>query len=327
MALQKKITRGFSYKRVEGYKNTTFDELLRLAVKSNNLIRQRKLDVSDAKDGETFNLLSDFFNTQTYFAGVLCSYSPGRHQQVFPFEDDAATIPLASITPPVINKNGKHLTQEFLEGCLYFMIRENHVVLSQSMGFHAEKAELYFNWFLRERAKIIQPPTVIYLKDQLPPAKTAKIRHVRNLTIANTIQLSADTPQNKSNEHTFGVTPKGPLWDALKAMIPGLQDQYSLSKAITTEVLQASLTLRLGRKGKDAEDFVDAIATTMRNQDGLDFTIDMGKYGKLKSSEFKLGRQQVFSVEAGKINQLEVFRKMNDWLDELIATKRVHKRV
>ena len=123
------------------------------------------------------------------------------------------------------------------------------------------------------------------------------------------------------------VKPEGCLWDALKKLIPSLPDSVSLTKSLANKVIDAYLTLKIGRKGKDAEDFVSEIATATRNQENLDFTINMGKHGRLKSDEFKLTHSTAFNLENGKINQLEVFRRMNEWLDALLITRRIFNKV
>ena len=196
------------------------------------------------------------------------------------------------------------------------------------MAFRPEKAEHYFNWLLRDRAKLLNAPTVIYLQDQPPPDKLAKLDHVKSLVIGDSICLNSSSPKpDKNSTQTFDVKPKGCLWDALKKLIPTLADSVSLSKALKNEVVQAYLTLKIGRKGKEAEEFVNQVATATRNQENLDFTINMGKHGRLKSDEFKLAHCCTFVLTDGKINQLEVFRKMNDWLDGLLTTQRVFRKV
>ena len=330
MPTKSKTTRTITYKRVAGYSTATLEALLRLAVKNQCTAGQRKKDVSFAKDGENFHLLADFLTEQDFFAGVLCSYSPGRHQQVFSVEDDAEKIPLAAIKPPTIQKDGKELQQEFLEGCLYFLAKGNHLILSQSAALRVGNAESYFNWLLWEKANLHQnqtPIPLLYLKDELPPDKAAKIQYVKNLTIANDIKLPAMAKGDDTETKSFAIAPKGPIWEALLKIIPSLPKELSLAHALAAEVIQASLTLKIGRKGKDADIFIDAIATAARNQDDLDYTIDMGKYGKLKNNDFKLSTSHIFQVTNGQVNQDSIFRRMLEWLNELAEVKRIHQRV
>lgn len=328
MAKTKITKRTFVYKRAEGFSQASLESLIRLAVQQLPTIGSRKYNASEVEEGETFNLLNDYHDSApTYFAGVLCSYSPGRHQQIFPIEDTATTVPLSSLEPKVITKNGKKITQEFPEGSLYFILRGNHVVLSPSMAFRPEKAEQYFNWVLRERARVITAPAFIFLQDQPPPGKLSKIDHVKSLAISDSISLTTHSIQDENSTKAYDVKPEGCFWEALKKLVPTLPDSVSLSKALTTEVIRAILILKVGRKGKDAEDFVNQLATATRNQENLDYTIDMGKHGKLKSHEFKLTHHHPFDITDGTINQLEVFRKMNDWLDGLLETKRVFAKV
>lgn len=327
MATTKRITRTFAYKRADGYTAATLEDLFRLAVNKLPTISNRKYDMSPSGDGETFHLLSDYNPSLAYFAGVLCMYSPGRHQQVFPIEDNATTVPLSAIPPPSVTHKGKRLTQEFLEGSVYFILRGNHVVLSPSMSFRPERVEQYFNWLLRSRAMLVQDKSILYLLDQLPPDKLAKIDHVKSLIIGDSISFSSAPRHADSSMQSFDVTPEGPLWDALQALIPNIPGSISLTKALTNAVIQATLTLKIGRKGKGAEDFVNSIAAATRNQDMFDYTIDMGKQGKLKGDEFKLNHRSIFDVADGRINQSEVFRKMNDWLEELQKTKRIFTKV
>jgi len=332
MPTQKKTSRTFSYKRVDGYRNANFETLLRLAIKTQVLIGRRKRDVSSALDGETFHLLLDYVDNFNSLAGVICSYSPGRHQQVFTVEDDAEKISLTSIKPPTTSKGEKNLQQEFLDGCFYFYSRGNHLIVSQSLGFRSSHAESYFNWLLWKRAKLHQnqgPMPVLCLNDQLPPNKFAQIQNVKSLTISNPIQFVNVLNKEQTMSKTFNIKPKGLFWETIKKFAPSLPDQYSLARALSSKVVQASLILKLGREGKDATDFIDAVATVMRNSDtdDIETIIDMGKYGKLKGNDFKLSRQQVFDLTDGKLNQLSLFRKMSDWLDELIAVKRIFKDV
>ena len=323
--MKKLTTRTFVYKRAEGFAKTSFDDLLRLAVKSQDSIAKRKFDPDN--HGETFHLINDYTDqAPEFFAGILCFYTPGRHQPVFSLDDDAKTIQLETIEPQKITKRGRELTQEFLDGCMYFLAKENHLILSPSMSFRPDKAENYFNWFFREKAKLFEEPFIIYLQDQLPPDKLQKIENVKNLLIGDSIVLN---PKQNSTPNTkvIKATPGGAIWGALKELLPSLPDEFSITKALGEYVIDAKILLKVGRKGRDAEDFVSRVATSMRNVEGIDCTIDMGKFGKIKGKEFKLTRTWQFEQINGKLDQLVIFKKMNEWLDELIKTKRVFTKV
>lgn len=330
MAPEKKTSKRLSYKRADVPKDcgTNLEALLRLAVANIELAKDRKLDVSDDKNGETFHLMSDYSIAEPGFVGVLCAYSPGRHQPVFSITDEAKTVPLETISPPVVTEHGKKLQKEFLDGCLYFLASGNHIVLSQSSSFRAAEAERYINWLLRECAKVVQAPNVILFQDQLPPAKEAKIRHAISLELSSPIELVAtkeDKGQTKKAEIMF--SPRGPFWEAVKSLLQHLPEHYSLNSAIKEQVIDAKLILKLARKGRLASKIIDDISTVARNTDDIDYAIDMGKYGKIKGEEFKLSRSIALAVQDGKIDQNLLFKKMRNWLIELIHTKRVHNKV
>lgn len=330
MTPEKKTSKRFSYKRAEVPKDcgANLEALLRLAVKNMELAKDRKLDVSDEKTGETFHLMSDYSVSEPGFVGVLCAYTPGRHQPVFSIADDAKTVPLETISPPVVTENGKELQKEFLDGCLYLLASGNHVILVQSTSFRSAEAEHYVNWLLRDCTKIISSPNVIYFQDQLPPAKEARIQHAKSLELSSPIELVSKTEgagHSKKKEILF--SPQGPLWEAVKSLLGKLPEQYSLNSALKEQVINAKLTLKLAKKGKLASKIIDDVSTVARNTENVDFAINMGKFGILKGSDFKLSRSIAIGIQDGKIDQNHLVKKMREWLSELITTERVHRKV
>lgn len=328
MNTSRRTTRRLTYKRAEITKgcSATLEILLRHAVVAKEFAKDRKRDVSDSASGDAFHLLSDFLPETTDFAGVICAYSPGRHQPVFLLKEDARKVPVATIAPLSVTEGGRKLYQEFLEGCHYLLVSGNHVILSQSLAVRTSEAEGYLNWFVRECAGVIQPPDAIYLQDQLAPAKEAKIVHARSIEIGSPIRLLPQVASMPGSDESFRVTPEGPLWSALKAIVGTLPEHMSLSKALNRGALDARLVLKLAKGGRLASDVIDNIATATRNCEELDYTIDMGQYGKIKGNEFRLGASITLSSSEGKINQQELFRKMREWLAMLIETKRVHAK-
>ena len=76
-----------------------------------------------------------------------------------------------------------------------------------------------------------------------------------------------------------------------------------------------------------ASQIIDSVASVARNTDDVDYTIDMGKYGKISAKDFKLYRTVGITVLDNKIDQNYLFKRMCEWLSELITTKRVHAKV
>lgn len=329
MAKERK-SKQLSYKRADVPKShgTTFQKLLQFAVKQQELIKDRQFNLYPQKDEEALHVLNDYFEADNALFGVISSYTPGRHQEVFAIDGDAKVLKTATIPPTTsTTKAGKKLIREFLEGCLYFLVEGNHVVLSQSQAVGSGTAELYFNKLLEKHKSGMTKDDFVYLKNQLSPEKEKKISGAKSFKFSSAIPLIVHEPPHSAAARLHHkVSPGGKLWEAIKDLFPGLSEDFSLESALVTPSIEATITLKLAKKGKAADKIIDEVATVARNTDDLKFEIVTQNHETITNEDYKLTRTLQVAMEKGKLNEQELFRKMKELLKELISTERVYKK-
>src|ERR1700730_1850545 len=117
----------FFYKRAIPEPPGDLQSLLKAAFSKHATVGDRLEEIE--KTGQT-RFVTLHRSRDGFLFGVMISYTVGNNQPIIGIDLTQKEIGLRQIEPPP-DTTGKR--NEFIEGTLYFGVRENHVILLQSM--------------------------------------------------------------------------------------------------------------------------------------------------------------------------------------------------
>jgi len=265
--------------------------------------------------------------------GEMFDYTKGQKQPSALVDEKAEELTLSAISPP--NKKS-----EFLHSILYFGVKGNAVVLSQSMSLRSLQLEDYINWLLRS-CGLIQEEDYIILSDQPPLDKRKKIHSTKGIELHSPVDLKPSKPvsivqdrKGKSNQEvtdtkSISLSPSGLGWDALKKILPSeisLPASINADDIISNRSLEVKVMLTWSKTFKDdPTKFLDDISNQLRHVDSeVDYSI-ITKSGKITRDEIKLKRSvNVATNDEGMIKKEEMWEAMHSWLDSLVNDDKIN---
>ena len=295
----------------------TLQDLLTKALrkKKDALGRRQSLD-----DGQhrLINYNGPFNNMRV---GEMFDYTAGHQQPTANFSETGETLELSSIPP------GKN--QEFLHSILYFGIRGNSLILSQSLTLRSLQFEDYVNWLLRE-TNLLSDTDYVAFCDQPPLDIEKQLLSTKGIEIMSPVDFAPSKASAKLNTTTKGISlkPKGLGWDIIKKALPKeivLPTELAEKELIHDQSLEVTVYLSWSRTGKnDSTAMLDGISNQLRHVDtSLDYTIHT-RSGKITRDEIKLRMPVSVSTKAnGLIERTDMWNKMNEWLHELVASDKI----
>ena len=256
--------------------------------------------------------------------GEMFDYTAGATQPTARMDAKAEEWALDSVSPA-------DKLSEFLHSIMYFGIRKNSVILSQSMSLRSLQFEDYINWLLRETGEL-KGDDFVALNDQPPADKAKQIKNTKGVTFVAPVDLKPSEAPSRSNTassevtgtKSISITPSGNMWESLQAFLPPevkLPSKMKSNDIIQKRSLEVTVTLSWNRTYQnDPTDFMDSFSNQLRHVESeLDYTIHT-KSGTVTRDELKLRR--VVSVpenDKGLLKKEEMWERMYDWLATLVS--------
>jgi len=323
-----------SKKRVLVYKRASFltpesrtlQQVIEAALKSCPKTGQRVQSATSEGD-DIKRVLNEHRHVGTTLCGVLYRYTPGQHQVVVAANSNAAEWPVAQVLPPTLNGTQK---AEFVEGLLYFLVFENHVIVSQSASLRVGQLEDYLSNFLRDLAKVTNQNEMVMLADVpsevLRKQGLSKVRSVKfGVPLSQSVKVPKP-PGSRSKKEVFSkVLNPGKLSlveHTLKAFGVELpRNGLTEEDAETVEVL---IELRVGgRRIEDSNALLDQVGNLFANTPDRDYEVELEDGAKLKGSDFVLKTSVAVESEGGVPKTNSVWKEMARYLKELLESKKV----
>jgi hypothetical protein len=257
-------------------------------------------------------------HSQQLLGCELFSYVKGADQSTFNVDISSDTVDVSKIPP------GKD--REFLEGTVYFGVFLDHVIVMQSSALRFGDLERHLNWFLARHAKVIDEGDGLALMDAIPVGGREMYGDAKGITLSAPVQFDATEP-SESKSKTVRLQPKGPGWNALKAMLGEVFDLPNYLNAddiFTSRSLQVQLQLKWKRApDDDTSDLLASIAHHLRNvTDEMDYSIET-KTGRVTRDEFKLHKTLTVEWIDGRPRFDILFPGMIEYLVTLAKTGKV----
>lgn len=264
-------------------------------------------------------LISYFREEKGALYGIMLSYEKGRNQLILPEDDEAETLSVEQVAPPVA-EDGKR--REFLDGVLYFLVHRNHVLTIQSSALRSAQFEQHLAWLLEKAGDF--KGNALALADQISSATREKIckSHAKEIWIeAPLVSAQPDTsgmPVSASQQGgTFELSGVGMTW--LKSVLPkGMSQHLKFEDALDAN-LECTLRVRYKRSSTDkGHALLDNLALALRHVDDADTVIELAGGGTVKGEDIKLTKDLSIQTLNGIVNPDDAFAKMHAWLADSI---------
>ena len=288
-------------------------------------LRQRARDREwrPAGDADTVRLINNHRDYGANLCGVMFSFTRGQNQNIVGLDANAVEYPVEQLAPPLDDARRR---TEFIEGLLYFCIHNNHIVLAGSQAIRSEQFEDYINWLLAQSAQILPAGEILTVADPLRPDYSQRtMEKVKSIVIRGHPEIGVAPAPSGARRQTLRFRPKGRILDAINlilreygARVPNI----TFSRPVAPEDIEVNLEVKWKRSRRStdgATPFIDSLCNAFRHVDNppVDFVFRDGK--KITGSSFKVSQSRGVDVHNGIPVAENVFRKMSEWLDELLS--------
>lgn len=263
-----------------------------------------------------------FINTPRTYAGcyfgVLVLASPNFHRLVIDkaVSEGKEDLDVSKFPPPT----GK----QHMETPLYFVVRDNHVVLLQSQAVRSDKFESHLNWLLRAAGQIDDEQSV-HLSDIIPEETQQKIAKspVRRIALGGAFLNSPAVSSQEPGMATKAMkVATGMGLDILKSILP--TEQYSslkIEEMTDMPEVQVNLEIKVvGRKKEHTDNQVmRTIMDGLRHVPDADFiNVNIEGYGSMKGQDLRVHEKKNIPSIDGVLVTADAFEVMRRWLESLV---------
>lgn len=277
----------------EGSSKKTLQQMLTSALLKHKMAQDRREDLDSS--GTNHRLLNSHRNQGGMLFGNLFIYSDDTNQQIVEIDPKANELPVEQIAPPR-GKSGQR--REFLESILYFGIKDNHVAIMQSSALRASSLEAYLNWILGSHTSELGDMAIILKDNPTFDSKSLKQNPAKAIIIGSQVldskimeeSLQPSATKDQTKIKTIDVSlPQlaiSALGDFMKKYNAGSKE---LADVFDEGDLRVYLKFSYKRKvGEKTEKFLNTVATSMRNVEGSEYSIQMKDGSTVKGTSIKL---------------------------------------
>ncbi|MGZ0107158.1 hypothetical protein [Achromobacter sp. KK8] len=259
--------------------------------------------------------------------GVLVMFTPGVHHLVIDSTKREAKegervgeLDVEKHAPP----EGKH----YLETVLHFAVRDNHVVVIQSMSLRARHLQDHLNWLLRT-AGGMGDEQAVYLRDEISEETKRKLREspIKKITVETAMATSVESVDTPA-----ATTPKlgfvGRGWDAVKGLLPTTQNAPITAKDFD-DVPDIGVKIEMNVRGRAPagttnDKLMKSVMNALQGADGLRFHANLKNVGTLRNEDFYIHVRKSIGSFDGQLVQSEVYEEMAKWLESLIHSGQIN---
>lgn len=270
-----------------------------------------------SKTANRFRVIAQHYLCKGSLVGVFLAYEPGSKAASLINDPSAELFELEHFAAPPVPGGGQ---REWVEGLLFFLVREDHVVLIQSAAVRIEQFEHHLCWLLTTPDSL---PADVKLHDQPPRNVERLIResHVKSIVVDGSL-MEPERAEESAREVrvTSGIVLGGPMLEGIKGMFDGAAHDLGLRGALEGSI-EARLELSYKRSvGESAQQLLDRLAGAFRNLDGVDTCLVLNNGDRITRDQLRLLTQRNIKTKDGALIALDAFDVMHAWLDELVNT-------
>lgn len=297
----------------------TLQESLEESLNKRTPVKLRFRDVSgDPQDQDKWQqFINTHRSTLGFEFGNVVLYAPDQNRQVLALDENADELDIKQIAPPP-SRTG--LKNQFLESILYYGVRNNHVLVMQSVAMRARDLEQYLNWLLRA-AGVIDEKNAVFLNNHAPQSarenlEQAEVKSVRIGTPLTDVALtSAVADQTKSAR--FRAFGEGV--DVLRAIMPERMKDLTWDDIQSSHDLDVFVEVTYKRQAElSAQKTLNKIATALRHFGEDDVRIELKGGTTIVGSQLQVKNYLNVDTYGGVVDPSDLFSKMANWLVQLL---------
>ena len=250
--------------------------------------------------------------------GNLVLYASEQNRAIIAIDDNADELDIEQIAPPKSNDGRR---REFLESILYYGIKQNHVVLLQSMSLRARELELHLNWLLRE-ANLIDKDNAVFINNFAPQVTHEKLEQSE----VKSVQIGAPLvdyfeevtePLAEAKSVTKRFRPFGEGIEILKPLLGNRIVDLSWDELDASSNLEVFVEITYKRQtDPGSQKLLNRLTTALRHVGDDDVRIELKDGGVIIGSDLQIKSFKNIEAYNGLKNPQDVFQKMSDWLLE-----------
>lgn len=315
--------------------------------------RREQINPLDSNSG--FRMVNRSSTFKTVLFGQLILFEQGKSQTLMTIADDVNYYDINAITSKQIklaedeaisDGEKEKITREFVDSILYFGIRDNHVMIVQSSSLRTKDIESHLNWLIHSFGNIFNGDNFLVLQDK-PTEATIKKMHespvkkinlgsvpikssdsndaVTLKSVSDPIELPGTTNPPVEKVKKIKFMPAGKGGDIIKAAFgESWFNNLQLEDSLDESNLQVHLEITYFRKtNKDGQRVLDTLATSLRNLDDEDISINLQGGGVIKGSDLKLSGKVNVQYNNGLIDENDLYLQMHKWLASKVQTGEV----
>jgi len=298
----------------------TFQELLEEALKKLNSVGQRFNIINEESSKEIEETeFRRFINTHRSAMGMefgsLVLYAGGVNKQMLTIDENLDEVDVEQIAPPM-TADGRR--REFLESILYYGVKDNHVVLLQSMALKSREFEIYINWLLK-KAGVVSEDNALFLNNYAPKVTKDKLDHatVKSVKIGTPLYSTVEEVVSKDNVASVKkrFKPIGEGLDILKLIAPHRLNDIFLDEVQEDSNLEVFVEVTYKRQtDSDSQELLNKLTQALRHVGDDDIRIELKNAGTIVGSELQVKSFKNVETHNGVVMEKSVFEKMHEWL-------------
>jgi hypothetical protein len=250
--------------------------------------------------------------------GNLVLYASEQNRAIIAIDDNADELDIEQIAPPKSNDGRR---REFLESILYYGVKQNHVVLLQSMSLRARELELHLNWLLRE-ANLIDKHNAVFINNFAPQVTHEKLEQSE----VKSVQIGAPLvdyfeevagPFAGAKSVTKRFRPFGEGIEILKPLLGNRIADLSWDELDSSSNLEVFVEVTYKRQtDPGSQKLLNRLTTALRHVGDDDVRIELKDGGLIIGSDLQIKSFKSIEAYNGLLSPQDVFQKMSDWLLE-----------
>lgn len=313
----------FHYRKATFLKpiGATLQALVEEALSKCTPVSERFEKIGEGEDSEAWRR---FINTHRTALGMefgnLVLYSPDQNRHIIAVDESADELNIEQIAPPS-SDDGK--VRQFLESILYYGVKDNHVILLQSIALKARDLEMYLNWILR-KVGVIDEQNAVFLNNFVPPLtqerlENAEVKSVRIGTPLVDMSAQVDRPTITTEERSLRFRQWGEGVDILKSFMAERMKGISWEDIQAAPDIEVFVEVTYRRQADDrSRRLLNRLTTAMRHVGDDDLRIELKNGGVMVGSELQVKGFRQIATYNGLVDASDVFQSMQAWLLEIL---------
>ena len=323
MAAQTK-SKSFNYLVAQWFRRSNLQRRLDATLKDLKGIGERRQRLD--KDGLNQRFVVKPRTTNGMLCGMMICYTKGNGQPTLADVDDdtgVEDLDIEQLAPEEVEP-GKR--REFLEGVLYFGIRNNHVILVQSSILKAKQFTEHLNWLFSQKSKEGKEVNPVGLIPR--PEATMRdqaVQGVKSIVFKDPLtfepaHLPATAEPTVSQELVLRKSDGGKGNHLFQAFLEAFgKKTMDFGDALETGDIELRLEILYKKPGqrKDRQ-MLDNVVAALGDHLDESITLEIPGVGERRGDHVRIHEDYTVAAPGGFADPPEVFKKMFEWLQLLL---------